>query len=204
MSLAPRCPGGKRIGLQIIADSAYPCTDTMLPTIKHILASAGAKRTFNLKHARTRGCMERALGRLKGRWRILTRNMDLDITNIAVQACIILHNICEMRSVAIDPETEREIALAVQQHRTERHEAQQQGAPRAASTNSGQQVRDLLVQYLKNNVIERARGAPSALRQAATAVRHRRGAARHVQLALAGATRRAPRAAAQHPSSELT
>jgi hypothetical protein len=78
VSLYPKLPDAL-VGLQIIADFAYPCEDVMLPAFKHTLVSQGARRTFNKKHAQTRRCVERALGRLKGQWRILTRDCDLSV-----------------------------------------------------------------------------------------------------------------------------
>ena len=60
------------------------CTET-----KHVLS--------NNKLRATRNQIECAFGRLKSRWRILNRAVDVDLNFAAklVYACFILHNSCE-------------------------------------------------------------------------------------------------------------
>lgn len=48
--------------------------------------------------------VEIAFGRLKGRWRILLKRLDMKTRNVplAVGACCTLHNICEIHGEAFD------------------------------------------------------------------------------------------------------
>lgn len=57
------------------------------------------KEHFNYRLSRARIQIERAYGRLKGRWRCLLKALDCDLDKVvlhATSACI-LHNICEER-----------------------------------------------------------------------------------------------------------
>lgn len=42
--------------------------------------------------------MENSFGRLKGRWRCLSKRLDIRLKNVVntVAACVTLHNMCEM------------------------------------------------------------------------------------------------------------
>ena len=48
--------------------------------------------------------VERAFGILKGRWRILLKNVDVQLENVPdiVTACICLHNLCLIHSDGFD------------------------------------------------------------------------------------------------------
>ena len=66
------------------------CTET-----KHVL--------FNNKLRATRNQIECAFGRLKSRWRILNRDVDVDLNFVVkvVYKCFILHNFCECNRAEI-------------------------------------------------------------------------------------------------------
>ena len=61
---------------------------------------------FNNILRSARNPIECAFGRLKARWSILTRKMDLNLTSIptVVLACFVLHNFCEINNDHIDAE----------------------------------------------------------------------------------------------------
>ena len=61
---------------------------------------------FNNMLRSARNQIECAFGRLKSRWRILSKTMDLDTEHVpsVVYACFVLHNFCESRGVHINPE----------------------------------------------------------------------------------------------------
>ena len=56
------------------------------------------QKVFNYHLSKARIVVENAFGRLKARWRWLTKRNDMNISNTPhiVTACCILHNICEM------------------------------------------------------------------------------------------------------------
>jgi hypothetical protein len=75
------------------------------------------KRRYNRKHAHTRGVIERAFGLLKARFRVLLKQNELSLGTAiqATVACVILHNVCEMRKEA--QPTEEEINAAIEEYR---------------------------------------------------------------------------------------
>ena len=117
---------------------------------------------FNNKLSGARMCVEKAFGRLKGRWRILTKPLEGSLTSHAytIGACCILHEICED-----DPEAyghlhdidDHERRGLTQQHRLERDQARlhyscpinpSMDASNSASDPGGLQVRDALFRYI--------------------------------------------------------
>lgn len=140
-----------RLPLQCIADSAYPCEDVMLPAFKYNLAlDHPDQRRFNARHASTRGPVERAFGRLKGRWRILRRDMNLDLKlcNMAIMACVVLHNVCERNGVPLEPDVEAEIEEIMNEQKQDHEDFEAaSGGADARITPNGATVRSLLVDF---------------------------------------------------------
>lgn len=93
------------IPLHILGDPAYPLS-------KHIMKGyvgrnlTPIQESFNVYHSSARMCVEIAFGRLKSRWRILKKRMDVDFkfSPEVITTCCILHNICERGRVAIPQE----------------------------------------------------------------------------------------------------
>lgn len=56
------------------------------------------QRHFNSQLSSAHAVVEKAFGRLKGRWRCLLKRTDVDYTFMpdVVTACCILHNVCEL------------------------------------------------------------------------------------------------------------
>ena len=89
---------GTTISLFIIGDSAYPLSKWLIKPFAHNSSLSPQQKTFNYTLPRSRIIVENAFGRLKARWRRLTKRNDMNIINIphVVTACCVLHNICEM------------------------------------------------------------------------------------------------------------
>ena len=63
------------------------------------------KRSFSTIMLRNaRNPTECAFGRLKARWQILNKRIDMGLKSVPniVYACFVLHNICEIKGVTVD------------------------------------------------------------------------------------------------------
>ena len=90
--------GNRRLPPQVLADSAYSGTNTVMkPYLQNTANGSRHARRFNLRHCKARQLVELAIGVLKVRWRILLFTMQAwAFKNIKyiVHACVILHNLC--------------------------------------------------------------------------------------------------------------
>lgn len=89
----------------IVGDAAYP----MLPWLMRPYcgsALTSKQETFNFHHSSVRIVVENAFGRLKARWRILKRQLDVHISQapFIIGACCILNNLCEDSQTPVPPD----------------------------------------------------------------------------------------------------
>lgn len=83
----------------IIADGAFPLLKWLMkPYTKKELNAT--EINFNYRLSSARMTVENAFGRLKGRWRILSKRMDFSLSHCKniIKACLILHNLCEINN----------------------------------------------------------------------------------------------------------
>ena len=86
--------------LYLLGDAAYPSS----PSLAKGFTGSGLTKNqdyFNWKLSGARMAVERAFGRLKGRWKILQSFIGLGTLKGTLEyigACCILHNLCEKRS----------------------------------------------------------------------------------------------------------
>ena len=109
---------GRRIKPFLFGDSAYPLITWLMKPYPEA-TNDPREIKFNKELSSARVSVECAFGVLKGRWRILQKRLDSDIsfTNRIIMACAVLHNFCinsgdiwdeECTSEGNDPTADRE------------------------------------------------------------------------------------------------
>uniref|UniRef100_A0A3B3R9Y3 DDE Tnp4 domain-containing protein n=1 Tax=Paramormyrops kingsleyae TaxID=1676925 RepID=A0A3B3R9Y3_9TELE len=89
---------GQDVGFYVLGDAANPLQNWLLKPFPDTGSVTAEQRTHNFKISRTRCVVEKAFGRLKGRWRCLLKRNDCHVHFVKsmVLCCCILHNLCEM------------------------------------------------------------------------------------------------------------
>jgi len=106
--------------------------------------SSNEEVIFNQTLRGARNQIECAFGRLKARWRILLRPMDIPVEELpnVIYACFVLHNFCEMHKTEVDTNL------------VERIIQDQRSMPpidriHTYTTQMGRKVRDTITSYFK-------------------------------------------------------
>lgn len=89
---------GTDVGYFILGDSAYPLQKWLLKPYPDTGRLTDSKELYNMKTSHARCVVEHAFGRLKGRWRCLSKRNDCDVNAVVnmVETCCTLHNLCEV------------------------------------------------------------------------------------------------------------
>lgn len=88
---------GVEVPYLIVGDPAYPLSRWLMKGFPFTAAITEEQDSFNAYLNKGRVVVEIAFGRLKGRWRRLTKKIDADVkfAPTIIMACCVLHNIVE-------------------------------------------------------------------------------------------------------------
>ncbi|XP_067652410.1 uncharacterized protein [Haliotis asinina] len=95
----------------IIADPAYPMCPWLLKPYSNRGALTEEQSYFNYRLSSARMTIENTFGRFKGRWRRLSKRIDVDVEFVPVltAASVALHNMCENEHELFDPDWLQEV-----------------------------------------------------------------------------------------------
>jgi hypothetical protein len=100
-----RCADGSAMREFLLADAGYPLYDWLI--VPYARGIDMRRDQWNFMHSSTRMCVERAFGRLKGVWRILSRILwkpRVHTLGPMVYCCCILHNLMIEHNEVVNPE----------------------------------------------------------------------------------------------------
>ena len=101
---SPRTISAVNVKPFIVADSAFHLSSTCMKCYE--VGQPAYRRSFNYSLIRTRRVVERAFGRLKGRWKLMDGKYSLKdpvlVRQVAVVCCT-LHNMCEKHQCPFEP-----------------------------------------------------------------------------------------------------
>ena len=144
-------PGCNSVSSYLIGDPAYPLTKFCIKEYQS--CSNNAEVIFNNMLRSARNQVECAFGRLKARWRFLTRKIDLKLESVPTVAytCFILHNYCERNHDTSLNEDEIRLFMAQQK-------ADEDAFPNlpdqvySYNNAEGENVRSILTDYIAYNL----------------------------------------------------
>ena len=100
-------PGRDEVPLLLLGDPAYPLLSHCMKEYSTCYSNEDVMLNTMLRSARNQ--IECAHDRLKARWQILTKAMNLKLEDIPqlIYACFVMHNYCELNNTGLDEQVYR-------------------------------------------------------------------------------------------------
>ncbi|XP_047137567.1 uncharacterized protein LOC101235978 [Hydra vulgaris] len=142
-----------KVPCYLIGDPAYPLLPHCMK--EYSTCKKNDEVIFNSMLRTARNPIECAFGRLKARWKILTKKMDLKLEKIptVIYACFILHNFCERHSICIDEEL-----VKIQVEVINENEKNFRNLPDpifSCIDGEGEVIRKALTEYISENYVQK-------------------------------------------------
>ncbi|XP_054152455.1 uncharacterized protein LOC128951231 [Oppia nitens] len=89
--------GGSNIPYHLLGDGAFALKEWLIKPFIYRDSAPSDQLLFNRRHSRARRVIENTFGRIKGRWRRLSKKLEVKIEDAGkvIHTAFILHNICE-------------------------------------------------------------------------------------------------------------
>ena len=135
---------GQQLRTFLIGDSAYPLLPWLVKPFQFSSSLTPQQKNFNYRLSRARVVVEIAFGRLKARWRRLSKQIEMDIKNVphVIAACCVLHNLCEIHGDSFNEEWLQEVDLMDQP---------ESDATSQLPSRTGNDLRAILMNYFDQN-----------------------------------------------------